>query len=90
MENKHEQLYVAVQDLLIGLGISPKKLRFIATQPIGFTTSEPKGITPKIAQKLIDTGLIVEKMDWRNPNDAFSVSKSEIGRFVAWENKNLK
>ena len=29
MKNKHKQLYVAVQDLLIELCITPKKLRFL-------------------------------------------------------------
>ena len=65
MKNKHEQLHVAVQDLLIELGITPRKLR-------GVATNETHGyikpvITQKTAQKLIDADLIVEQINWRKP-----------------------
>jgi hypothetical protein len=65
MRDKHEQLYVAVQDLLIELGVTPDKLRDIATNR---THGHIKPtITAKTAQKLIDADLIVEEINWRKP-----------------------
>ena len=72
MKDKHEQLYVAVQDLLIELDISPKKLRFIATQPVNSAATFPGSkISTKTAQKLIDADLIVEEINWRQPGNVF-------------------
>jgi len=70
MKTKHEQLYVAVQDLLIELGIDPKKLRSIAAEPVHSTNSvDETKITPKTARKLIDADLIVEEIDWKKPGE---------------------
>lgn len=63
MKDKHEQLYVAVQDLLIELGITPKRLRDIAAN------KTHNSINPKTAQKLIDADIIVEQMNWRVPGN---------------------
>ena len=80
MKNKHEQLYVAVQDLLIELSITPKRLRDIAAN------KTHNSINPKTARKLIDAGLIVEEIDWRKPinvsgphqeNDSSVIAKDE-------------
>jgi hypothetical protein len=65
MKDKHEQLYVAVQDLLIELSITPKRLKDIAAD------KTHSSINPKIAQKLIDADLIVEQINWRQPGNVF-------------------
>jgi hypothetical protein len=69
MESKHEQLYVAVQDLLIELGITPEELRSLALNKRTRNTTYEGTITPKMAQKLIDAGLIVEEINWRRPGN---------------------
>ena len=84
MKDKHEQLYVAVQDLLIELGITPEKLRTVAKKEThGYIKPI---ITAKTAQKLIDADLIVEEIDWRKPinvsghhqeNDSSVIAKDE-------------
>ena len=63
MKSKHEQLYVAVQDLLIGFGITPQRLRDIAAN------KTHSSISPKTAQKLIDADLIVEEINWRKSDN---------------------
>ena len=63
MKSKHEQLYVAVQDLLIEIGITPEDLRGLATKDHQIKLYG-KVIT---AQKLIDADLIVEEINWRKP-----------------------
>ena len=64
MKSKHEQLYVAVQDLLIELGITPEELRFIAASNYQIEMDKVK-ITAETAQKLIDADIIVETVNWR-------------------------
>jgi hypothetical protein len=65
IKNKHERLYVAVQELLIELGITPERLRDIAANR---THGHIKPIvTSNTAQKLIDAGLIAEEVNWRKP-----------------------
>lgn len=80
MKSKHEQLYAAVQDLLIELSITPKRLRDIAAN------KTHNSINPKTARKLINAGLIVEEIDWRKPinvsgphqeNDSSVIAKDE-------------
>lgn len=73
MKNKHEQLYVAVQDLLIELGITPERLK-------GIATGETHGpmITPKTAQKLIDADLIAEEVNWRKPGNVFGSRQESV------------
>lgn len=73
MKNRHQQLYVAVQDLLVELGITPEKLRDIAAnrshgliKPI---------VTPNTAQKLIDANLIIEQTNWRRPGKVLVSNK---------------
>jgi hypothetical protein len=63
MKSKHEQLYVAVQDLLIELSITPKRLRDIAAN------QTDSSINPKTARKLINADLIVEEINWRKPSN---------------------
>lgn len=68
MKNEHEQLYVAVQDLLIELGITPEDLKDTAARKTHGYHTKPT-ITAQTAQKLIDADLIVEEINWRKPED---------------------
>jgi hypothetical protein len=67
MKNKHEQLYIAVQDLLIELGITPEKLKLIVTNKSCIVDCAASKVTAETAQKLIDADLIVEEINWRKP-----------------------
>lgn len=88
IKDKHEQLYVAVQDLLIELGVTPKRLRDIAAN------KTHNSINPKTAQKLIDAGIIVEEINWRMPGNVLSVKdyplttfnkiKSDLAPIILW------
>jgi regulator of PEP synthase PpsR (kinase-PPPase family) len=69
MKNKHERLYVAVQDLLIELGITPERLRDIAANR---THGHIKPIvTSNTAQKLI-----AEEVNWRKPGKVLVSDKN--------------
>ena len=72
MKNKHEQLYVAIQDLLIELNITPKRLRDIAAN------KDLNSINPKTAQKLINADLIVEEINWRKSGNVFGQHQKSL------------
>ena len=76
MKNKHEQLYVAVQDLLIELGITPKRLMDIAAN------KTHNSINPKTARKLIDADLIVEEINWKMPKNIFDPHQEDNSSVV--------
>lgn len=76
MENKHKQLYIAVQDLLIELGITPKKLKLIVTDKSGIVDCTALKVSAKTAQKLIDADLIVKEINWKKPGKALVSKKN--------------
>ena len=87
MKNKHEQLYVAVQDLLIEIGITPEDLICLATKGHQIELYG-EVITAKTAQKLIDADLIIEQINWRKPGNVFGPDQ-ETNKVNAFQDKEL-
>jgi hypothetical protein len=79
MENKHEQLYIAVQDLLIELGITPKKLKLIVTDKSCIVDCAASKVSAETAQKLINA-LSVENF----PLITFNKIKSRLAPIILW------
>lgn len=79
MGTKHEQLYVAVQDLLIELGITPKKLKLIVADKSCIVDCAASKVTAKTAQKLINA-LSVENF----PLITFDKIKNSLVPGILW------
>ena len=67
MEDRYEQLKVAVQDLLIEVGISPSDLRSVAARADYADDHIGAKVTVKTAQKLLDAGILLVSKDDLNP-----------------------